>query len=122
MSTAGRRRIVEQFSMRQMGQQLDELRGAACARASERVGRPAVEAAALVAASLAVEELRQYERNHRFRAAVKAWEWWKQHGAGYAGRVRAARERLVLRSYPLRMALRPAWRRVRHRRGEISYK
>jgi hypothetical protein len=113
MSAAGRRRVVEQFSMQQMGQQLDYLLAAACLRAHGRLAQPDT-AAALVAASLAVEELRQYERNHRFRAAVIAWEWWKRRGGGYAGRVRAARDRLVLRSYPLRMALRPAWRRMRY--------
>jgi PDZ domain-containing secreted protein len=53
------------------------------------------------------------ERNHRFRAAVKAWEWWKSSGKRYAGQLRDARDRLVLRSYPLRLALRPAWRRLR---------
>jgi glycosyltransferase involved in cell wall biosynthesis len=113
MAAAGRRRVAEQFSMQQMGQQLDRMLAGACERARERSAQPAAEAAALVAASLAVEELRQYERNHRFRAAVQAWEWWKRSGGGYAGQLRNTRDRIVLRSYPLRMALRPAWRRLR---------
>jgi glycosyltransferase involved in cell wall biosynthesis len=114
MAAAGRRRVAAQFSTQQMGRQLDQMLAAACERASARPTQTATAAAALVATSLAVEELRQYERNHRFRAAVKAWEWWKSSGGRYAGQLRDARDRLVLRSYPLRLALRPAWRRVRY--------
>jgi hypothetical protein len=113
MAAAGRRRVVAQFSMEQMSQQLDQMLAAACEQASARPAQLATDAAALVATSLAVEELRQYERNHRFRAAVKAWEWWKSSGGRYAGQLRDARDRLVLRTYPLRLALRPAWRRLR---------
>nr|MDQ2998826.1 glycosyltransferase family 4 protein [Chloroflexota bacterium] len=114
MALAGRRRVVAHFSMEQVGRQLDQMLAAACERARARPAQIASDAAALVAASLAVEELRQYARNHRFRAAVKAWEWWKSSGGRYAGQLRDARDRLVLRSYPLRLALRPAWRRVRY--------
>jgi hypothetical protein len=113
MSSAGRQRVIGLFSMEHMGRQLDSLLAAACERASAGMAQPTAQAAGLVAASLAVEELRQYARNHRFRAAVQAWEWWKRRGGRYAGRLRDVRDRFVLRSYPLRMALRPAWRRVR---------
>ncbi|HEU5103215.1 MAG TPA: glycosyltransferase [Roseiflexaceae bacterium] len=116
MSAAGRQRVADQFSTQQMGRQLDNLLAAACERAKARETEPAAQAPALVAASLAVEELRQYQRNHRFRAAVGAWEWWKRRGGGYAGQLRDARDRFVLRSYPLRMLLRPFWRRMRYRR------
>jgi hypothetical protein len=115
MAAAGRRRVTAQFSMEQMGWQLDQLLTAACQRASARPAQEST-AAALVATSLAVEELRQYARNHRFRTAVQAWEWWKRHGGRYADRLRGARDMLVLRSYPLRLALRPAWRWLRHRK------
>jgi glycosyltransferase involved in cell wall biosynthesis len=114
MAAAGRRRVAERFSTAQMGQQLDRLLAAACERAKQRAAQPAAQAPALVAASLAVEELRQYQRNHRFRAAVGAWEWWKRGGGRYAGRLRDTRDLFVLRSYPLRMRLRPIWRRMRY--------
>jgi glycosyltransferase involved in cell wall biosynthesis len=114
MAAAGRRRVAAQFSMEQMGRQLDQLLAAACEQARARPTQDSTAAAALVATSLAVEELRQYARNHRFRAVVQAWEWWKSHGGRYAGQVRDGRDWLVLRSYPLRLALRPAWRRLRH--------
>src|SRR5262249_30826056 len=83
MASASRRRVAEQFSMEQMGEQLDRMLTTACQLARERPECPGDHAAALVAASLAVEELRQYERNHRFRAAVIAWEWWKRSGGRY---------------------------------------
>jgi glycosyltransferase involved in cell wall biosynthesis len=119
MAAAARRRMVEQFSIDQMGDQLDRLIEAACERAGSRPEPRVSAAAALVAASLAVEELRHYERNHRYRLAFRAWEWWKRSGGRYADRLRGARERLVLRSYPLRQALRPAWSRMRKpRRGD----
>lgn len=114
MAAAGRQRVAEQFSMEQMGRQLDRMLAAACERAGARPAQLATDAAALVATSLAIEELRQYARNHRFSVAVKAWEWWKSSGGRYAGQLREARDRLVLRSYPLRLALRPAWRRLRN--------
>jgi hypothetical protein len=114
MAEAARRRVAEQFSTSEMAEQLDRLLAAACERARSRLAQPEAEAAALVAASLAVEELRQYQRNHRLRAAVAAWEWWKRRGTGYAGQLHHARDQFVLRSYPLRIALRPAWRRVRY--------
>lgn len=122
MADAGRRRVAEQFSMAQMGRQLDSLLAGACQRAKQRAPQPAAQAPALVAASLAVEELRQYQRNHRFRAAVQAWEWWKRRGGRYAGRLRDTRDLFVLRSYPLRALLRPAWRRVRHGQRHNEWK
>lgn len=117
MAAACRQRIVESFGMRQMGERLDEHIHAACQRASTRQAADVSEAAGLVAASQAVEELRHYQRNHRMRLAVRAWEWWKQRGSRYAGQARARRDTLVRRSYPLRLALRPAWRRLRGRLG-----
>ncbi|MEO7908376.1 MAG: glycosyltransferase [Roseiflexaceae bacterium] len=110
MAVAGRRRVAAQFGLEQMGRQLDQLLVAACEVARARPAHTATDAAALVATSLAIEELRQYARNHRFRAAVAAWEWWKNSGGRYASQLRNARDRLMLRSYPLRLALRPAWR------------
>ena len=113
MANAGRKRVAAQFSLEQIGQQLDQMFAAACERARARPAAPESDASALVATALAVEELRQYARNHRFRAAVRAWEWWKSSGRRYIGQLRDARDQLVLRSYPLRLALRPAWRRLR---------
>ncbi len=113
MQAAARRRIAEQFSIEQMGAQLDAEIDLACARAARRDAVWSSDGG-VVAASAAIEELRQYERNHRFRIAVGAWEWWKRSGGGYVGQARAARERLVRRSYPLRLRLRPAWRRIRY--------
>jgi len=116
MANAGRKRVAAQFSLEQIGQQLDQMFAAACVRARARPAASASDASALVATALAVEELRQYARNHRFRAAVRAWEWWKSSGGRYIGQLRDARDQLVLRSYPLRLALRPAWRRLRQGR------
>jgi glycosyltransferase involved in cell wall biosynthesis len=107
-AAAGRRRVATQFSVEQMGQQLDRLLAAACERASARPAQD-VSAAALVATSLAVEELRQYARNPRFRAAVRAWEWWNGPGGRYVSNLRRARDTVLLRTYPLRLA----WRRLR---------
>jgi glycosyltransferase involved in cell wall biosynthesis len=116
MGAACRARVIASFGMRQMGEQLDQHIGAACARARARTSSDVSPAAGLVAASQAVEELRHYQRNHRLRVAVQAWEWWKARGIRYAGHARAWRDRLVLRSYPLRLALRPTWHRVRRTR------
>jgi glycosyltransferase involved in cell wall biosynthesis len=97
MARMGRARVVESFSITTMGAQLDELIGQArqlaCTAPRERVGQ----GAASVAASLAVEELRHYQRNHRFRAALRAWEWWKAYGSRYNRRCSAIKERVALR-------------------------
>lgn len=115
MAAACRDRVVDAFAMQQMGAQLDLHISAACARARARASTDVSAAAGLVAASQAIEELRHYQRNHRLRLAVQAWEWWKARGSRYVGLARAGREELVRRSYPLRLAIRPTWHRVRRR-------
>jgi glycosyltransferase involved in cell wall biosynthesis len=113
MAKAGRRRVLEHFSGAQLGERLEGLLREARHLAAEQP-RPSVSAGAgIAAAGLAVEELRLYQRNRSLRVAVRAWEWWKAYGRRYASRIQAARERGVLRSYPLRRGLRPFLRRGR---------
>lgn len=111
MGKAARRRVVELFNMEQLGARFDQLveRGIAIARA--RADAPTCAAMALVAASAAVEEARRYQRNHRYRLAALAWDWWQANGGQYSAPLRAGRDRFVRRTYPLR----PVWRSIRRK-------
>jgi glycosyltransferase involved in cell wall biosynthesis len=111
MRAASRRRVVEQFNMAQLGGQFEDVVVQASAFARARPQTAACADAGLVAASAAVEEVRRYQRNHRYAALALAWDWWQRDGSRYAAALRAGRDGLVRRTYPLR----PIWRRIRRR-------
>lgn len=106
MAQACRHRSTAQFSSAAMGARLATLIDAACQGVGQAPRETVGQGAATVAASLAVEELRHFQRNHRFRVARLAWTWWKQYGRAGATLLVRGRERLVLRTYPLRLLVR----------------
>jgi glycosyltransferase involved in cell wall biosynthesis len=113
MARAGRRRVEALLAESLVSPRLDELVEQALWLARERPQPRVSPGAATVATSAAVELLRHYERNRRFGLALRAWQLWQQYERDYAGGLRQARDKAVLRSYPLRRALRPYWHRLR---------
>jgi len=110
MAEAGRKRMIERFSNEQMGIRLEQLLQTAQALCREQPQPLVNHGAGLVAASMAIEELRHYERNHRFRSVLAAWTWWKHYGERYTSSLRYTYEWLVRRSTSTYRVLWP-WRR-----------